>query len=188
MIEILNLATEINQIAEDQGFWLTPNLGEKVMLVIVHLSKAVEAYQRNKRADLVKFRDLWPYDKLPTVPSNTNAFTEQFQLYIHNSVEDKLAAAVMRTLDYVHHRKFDLAQHAIRDGFAVSNFAEACLYITSTICHAYQSTVETEFLWGWVLVKLESLCRYHNINLEEVIRWKLVYNAASGSLLRRRMY
>lgn len=182
MIEILKLAPEVHSIARIKGLWVSPNLSEKVMLIITNIGEAVKAHNIARRASTPKFKALWPEAQLNIITTDReirDMFINTFIVHVKDSVEDLLAIAVVRLLDYAEFRKFDLTTHSIRDGFTVSNFAEACYNIVNHIVYAHNTAIadDKEVLWSWVLVKIDSLCNFHNIDLERHVQWRVLYNS-----------
>lgn len=96
------LAKKAYENAKAKGFHDEKHTdGHYLMLVMCELAEAVEADRCGKRADRKEFERLagtcedvvWPH---------------LFEMYIKDSVEDELADAVIRTLDYIGMKGFEI--------------------------------------------------------------------------------
>ena len=85
------LRDKVHANAVEKGFWDENNSPEHYLcLVISELMEAVEADRKNRYANLREF---------DTECCERVYFTENFEQYVKDTVEDELADAVIRILD-----------------------------------------------------------------------------------------
>jgi len=82
-VQFEQLAKLIHDWNDQQGFWESENVGEKLMLITTEISEAMEADRKDLQSD--------------HIPQFTG-------------VEEELADAVIRILDFAHHFKLRLAE------------------------------------------------------------------------------
>ena len=172
-MEDLNILRDnVHANAVEKGFWDTP-LSDKhyLMLVITELSEAIEADRKNKRADVSRF--LYETDLLQ--PKQEIEWQYHFNITIHNSIEDELADAFIRTLDLAGAKGTNL----VIDPFAVEEMAESCFDETFTeimysIIDFYIITDNMDI--NRLLQAILGLAKYMNVDLFWHIEKKMKYN------------
>jgi NTP pyrophosphatase (non-canonical NTP hydrolase) len=98
---INNLAEELHNDMGKAGFWETPNIGEKLMLVVSELGECIEAH-RNKQ-----FSNWGQYASHAKVIGENPAY----KLFIKDTFEDEISDAVLRLFDLAGHLGIDLERH-----------------------------------------------------------------------------
>jgi len=155
-----------------------------LMLVITELSEAVEADRKGKRSDIAKFKE-WQGNSIAlTEEIRKRRFKEDFEAYIKGSVEEELADACIRLLDFAGLRNInlddwndgwqDIVNDILPDAATKYTFTEemfaVCRNITSqldSITNVVCSTLGT----------LRVICYVHKIDLEWHIEQKMLYNS-----------
>jgi NTP pyrophosphatase (non-canonical NTP hydrolase) len=95
------LAKEIHEGNKSRGFWESERkLTEVVMLTVCELSEAIEADRAGKWCN---DKNVINYLNIPT--------TETFKENIKDTVEDEIADAIIRILDFSHKFNIDLDFH-----------------------------------------------------------------------------
>ena len=92
-MERLNeLSKQAHESAVKRGFW-SENLSTDhyLMLVITEIAEMVEADRENKRANMCFFNDWQEYEWA--------IFTDTFEMFVKNTVEDEMADVAIRLLD-----------------------------------------------------------------------------------------
>jgi len=186
MDNILKYGPEIYETAKAKGFWedgWNRNKGEMVMLIITELSEAVEAHRKDRKSLTSSFENAmlaykdWDKDS----EGYKKQWLHNFQLWVKDSVEDEIADAVIRILDYCYGWNYHIAGSCDISG--TGNFAEDVLRICDHILSAYKTgrhSINTgqdkQYFWGCVLDHILKFCSWYNINLEQHVVWKLRYN------------
>lgn len=193
MSQLLKYAPEINSIATAKGFWdagVQRNKGEMVMLIVSELGECMEAHRKNRRFDN---KNLEIINFLNTGKALDGGIVEEIQWQsvfkerCKDSVEDELADAVIRILDYVHGWNIPVIEREFRKK-STGNFGHDLLRINWYIIQAFHQA-ESEALqyaqyevstygkdWDYVLVVIEKFAEHWNINLEQHVIWKMRYN------------
>lgn len=142
-----------------------------LMLVITELSEAVEADRKGKRADRDGFKsdNAFQSDHMP------EAFIDNFEMYIKDSIEDELADTVIRLLDLAGVRNIDLSNRFILQ-YVVSkrhSFIENIYKISKELIY-YKYTLEEQI--NYVIRQTFQLAEMMNIDLSWHIEYKMKYN------------
>lgn len=153
----LQLAKEIHENAVNKGFWeMDSNQDEKIMLIITELSEAVESHRKDQWANREEFH-------------TNESHPDSFQKNIKDSVEDELADAYIRCLDFLYrYKKEHFEVHPIIGNWS-GNFAADIFKIVRTAISEY----DIEGCTGCI----ESLCASLEIDLEWHVKQKMKYNA-----------
>lgn len=139
-----------------------------LMLVITELSEAVNADRLNRKADLNSF-DRY----MELVWTLEDCFLRE----IKDTIDEKLADAVIRLLDLAGLREIDFC---VRDYESYSkykkySFWEAIFYVTILLSKYYRphqlAHIIKEAIW-----EIEDLCQQYNIDLWRIVELKLEYN------------
>lgn len=95
------LAKQIHEGNAKRGFWEGERkLTEVVMLTVCELAEAIEADRSGK----------W-CNEFNKISYSTDANPENFKKYIKDSVQDEVADAIIRLLDFAHYFNIDLDFH-----------------------------------------------------------------------------
>jgi hypothetical protein len=155
------------KIACDHGFHeekLSDN--HYLMLVMTELSEAVEADRKKKHADL---------DKFNSYINKGGEFWRFFTVFVKDTVEDELADAAIRLLDFAGLKNIDLSDRFIIS-YIVSkkkSFTENCFAIIHDIVN-YKYT--TEELVNYAIRQVRELASFYDIDLFWHIEQKMRYN------------
>ena len=107
---ISNMVREAHSNAVDKGFWdnsgQTPNIGEKLMLIVSECSEALEALRKTDNETKVKpLSSQW--DDLVAEYGFETVFRED----VKNTFEDELADVLIRVADLAGYMGIDLETH-----------------------------------------------------------------------------
>ena len=169
---------------KSRGFWekgLDENKGERVMLIITELAEAVEAHRKNNLYALnVHQRNIVDYLNGSTVSDNPGLSWEAiFKRNVKDTVEDEIADAVIRILDYTGGFNIELRDSEYRRE-STGNFAYDVLKLTN-LCHsAFLTDTCGQSVgkdWSYVIAAIIKFCEWYNIDLMQHVQWKLKYNA-----------
>ena len=115
------LCKDIHCWAQEKGFWdYNINTDEHLIFAqknaLIHseISESLEADRKNRHADLEKFDS----NALTDVTFNDN-----FKMYIKDTVEDELADAIIRILDWCGYMNIDIERH-IKEKMKFNNIRE----------------------------------------------------------------
>lgn len=155
----IRLAKEIHETAIDKGWWdKKRNHDEIFMLIITELAEAIEADRKER---WVSIADFDKYESSLKPP-------EMFKKLIKDTVEDEVADAYIRCLDYLYYRH--------REYFTVpdipvefeNNFAENIFSVCRQVGDRFINNAAAY---------IEKLCEHEDINLEWHVREKMNFNA-----------
>jgi hypothetical protein len=142
-------------------------------LVVAELMEAIEADRNSKYAYRKEFEEI--IDKLGKDIS-IKKWREAFEMCIKDRLEDELADACIRLLDFAGLKELELTY---TNGFAIMNmtFTEYIFCLCSFISNPDKSNVEwldnhVSYSLGWIF----SWCRAKNIDIEWHILQKMKYN------------
>ena len=163
------------KIACDHGFHDKELSNEHFLcLAISELMEAVEADRKGKRADKVQF-GYWQL-KSPglTDEGRTRSFKEDFSSYIKDTVEDELADACIRLLDFAGARKLNMNRFALVNIVSKKKtFTENIYSIIKNIVNYKYSNEERV---NYAILQIKELASILNIDLEFHITQKMAYN------------
>jgi len=164
------LSKQIYEANKEKGFH-DEVLSDKhyLTLVISELMEAIEADRKGKRADIIKY--YYYMDNEPE-PQKEISFPTIFNTYIKDTVEDELADAVIRLLDFAGTKNFDLSDMA----HTVSTFNNTLF--TENIWDVIYELVacEDEEAVFCAIKKIEDLSKRMFIDLWGHVDLKLKYN------------
>lgn len=143
-------------------------------LVISELMEAVEADRKDRRADLKAFYKNGASERY----LHNENYSEAFQLYVKDTVEDELADAVIRLLDTagalgvtIDLEKVDeIAKDFDKDKSLEMKFTE-CIYVIVFAIVSYPYTIRDG------LALIVGYCNALNIDLWKHVELKLKYNS-----------
>ena len=170
------LRDEAYSIAKANGWHEQEHSDEHwLMLIITEIAEAVQADRKGKHADVAKFKE-WQGNSLPlSEETRIRRFKEDFEAYIKNSVEDELADACIRLLDYWGTINFVIDDSCLEDEvieefsriFKRKTFTESVFNIVTSI---------TRFEIQITFLKIFGLAKHIGIDLEWHIEQKMRYN------------
>lgn len=159
MIDLNKLSKEVYENAKAHGFHDKEFSYEHcMMLVITELSEAVEAHRKGNRAKVDFYKDS-RFEKW-----------RSFEMYLKDTVEDELADAVIRILDYARCKCIDVVHGEgakMTSSSDKQSFTESIYKIISYVQLFDISTV---------IASIFGLCASMNIDLEFFIKEKVKYN------------
>lgn len=166
--------------ARNKGFWEQGehrNKGEMVMLIITELSEMVEAHRADRICVDTDIKNLLKTatDNVDLSSLNTGKswFVGRFESHVKDTVQDEMADAVIRILDYTAGWNIKVYEREFRKHFT-GNFAEDTLTLTDLCIKAFQNV--SAFDWGYVLAAIFRFCSRYKIELDDHIVLKMMYN------------
>ena len=145
-----------------------------LMLVIKELSEAVEADRKGNYA----YQKISSTSRYTSFPTSENRFKKEFKAFIKNTVEDKLADAVIRLLDLaglmdIEAQRIQTMDEAYVSLFKSMTFTE-CIYVIVTYITKYERSIPSciNFSLSIIFVLAES----RGIDLLWHINEKMEYN------------
>jgi len=185
MLKLSNeLRDEIHAIAVEHGWHETKQPSSHwLCLVISELMEAVEADRKGIKSQIVRFNKDMDYliheCKLYGERYN-KAFMDEFSRYIKDTVEDELADAVIRLLDFAGETGTDIDLMANLLEHNERYVATADTRFTGFIFALCGILTNDERNIDWVirnsLQRIDYICRSLGIDLNPFIRLKIEYN------------
>jgi len=176
-----SLSESIHQWAIDKGFWDGEHSDEeKMVLVITELSEAVEADRKNRRADMLTYKNCTGADDILDADMSLYLI-QSFEKLIKDTIEDELADAYIRLLDlgkarniefYDYSDEWDGMRGIAYDNFRNKSFPEiihACMV-------AVLSPKQIETRINQSMISIVWICDHYGIDLERHIELKMEYN------------
>lgn len=164
----VKLARKINKTAIEKGWWETKrNHDEIFMLVVTELAEAVEADRKDRYIKIPVFKEGNGFKLLTGEDVSDEVFKVKFENYVKDTVEDELADAYIRCLDYLfyrHREYFNIPHFAVHIS---DNFAENIFYICKEV---------TDRKIECTVFYIEELCDHMDIDLEWHVKQKMKYN------------
>lgn len=167
------LKTAAHENAVKHGFWDEPMSDwTALMLVITEISEAVEADRKGRHADLEAF------ERATDTEVPIDEWNAAFQKYMKDTVEDELADAAIRLLDFSGYKGYALEYLDVSKVMQVSgrDFAETAFTLVMIIVDCASSFMRGSICWA--LIFTDTWCKSMHINLESYIRLKMGYNAS----------
>lgn len=170
MILSTNHFKQAHEIAVEKGFWKSQNRNrdELFCLVNTELSEAVEAHRKDKLANQQEF-DRAQENRRNSGHSEEVSFVKSFEEYIKDTVEDEIADAAIRLMDWFYFR--DRGYTTIPDKVPLKwedNFAANIFQIQRRVC-----SYEPKTAFRLIL----DLSDRENINLKWHVETKMKYNS-----------
>lgn len=183
MKDLNKLSKEIYEANKAKGFHDEKHSEEHMMcLVISELMEAVEADRKGRRADLKAFYKNGASERY----LHNENYSEAFQLYVKDTVEDELSDAVIRLLDTAGALGFTLDLEKVDEiakGFDKGKSLEMkfteCIYVIVFAIvdtpYYYSSNATQSIRDGLALII--GYCNALNIDLWKHVELKLKYNS-----------
>jgi len=176
------LAKAIHENAVSKGFWDEPrNTGEVFMLVVSELSEAQEAHRRGRVFN--KGVDWWL--RRVNFDGDAGRFTSMFESDIKDTIEDEIADAAIRILDWCYVSRIYI--NPFYESELSENFSENLLSATKLICNShkyedegYKSSLEFEL--NRSLGLMFKISEQQGFDLYRHIELKMKYNATRERL------
>lgn len=185
MLKLSNeLRDEIHAIAVEHGWHETKQPSSHwICLVISELMEAVEADRKGIKSQIVRFNKDMDYliHEFKLYGERYNkAFMDEFSRYIKDTVEDELADAVIRLLDFAGETGTDIDLMANLLEHNERYVATADTRFTGFIFALCGILTNDERNIDWVirnsLQRIDYICRSLGIDLNPFIRLKIEYN------------
>lgn len=174
---IKSYAERCHKAAVEKGFWMdkgSPFMKDQhLALIISELSEALEAFRKDKRANVNSF--------IETVGEMNRK--SRFEKYIKDSFEDEMADVFIRLMDFT--GGYNLSPETIQkylekemkcfDGYEFLNIPQAIFFTMKSVIDIRFSPWQAQNV-GEACGKIFAICRYLDINLPRHIDWKLDYN------------
>lgn len=185
MLKLSNeLRDEIHAIAVEHGWHETKQPSSHwLCLVISELMEAVEADRKGIKSQIVRFNKDMDYliHEFKLYGERYNkAFMDEFSRYIKDTVEDELADAVIRLLDFAGETGTDIDLMANLLEHNERYVATANTRFTGFIFALCGILTNDERNIDWVirnsLQRIDYICRSLGIDLNPFIRLKIEYN------------
>lgn len=170
------LAKEVFEQNEAKGFHEVEYSNEELlMMVIIELSKAVEADSGGKRADLDKF---YGYIGMKGDFQEDPTDSEYRGCYSHNikgSIEDNLASAVVKLLDLAGFRGIDIvdtdSQNFCKYDYKEAPFTQSIFDIIASIYYNNKDEIPS------IMIKrIEIMCDIMDISIWQHVELRMKYN------------
>lgn len=171
------LRDEAYRIACEHGFHEEEHRDEHwLMLVITEISEAVDADRKGRRANHEDFAKAMVDEAGFPPEAKKTLFQMNFAKYIKGSVEEELADAVIRLLDFAGLKKVDLSKIGKRD-VRWETFTEQCFEVSEMICLSpYEGVPFTESI-KHAIALLFSMAENMGVDLLSYVRMKMKYNS-----------
>lgn len=175
-----------------KGFWDKPrDPFEAIALTIGELYEALEAHRHNKISNNVEFTALTTGPQTMAAEQYATLFKEK----VKDTMGDELADAFIRLMDFCGGFKIEFRRYQGMDSLYdpvpkwPENFGHGILIIDRLIQEAlYYMTGKPEDMhtvfhrWTDAASAIVYFCRFHDIDLEQHIQWKLQFNATRAYL------
>ena len=177
MINLNELRDKAYKCACDHGFHDVKCSNEHyLMLIITEVSEAVEADRKDKHADKRGFEsdNEFQSDYMP------EAFIDNFETFIKDSIEDELADAVIRLLDFSAVKKLPpFNEMLLKLKYAVfdynKSFAEIIFNVVSQISFRGEHPNYEEIVSN-TICHIFMIAKAYDIDLDWYIEQKMKYN------------
>jgi NTP pyrophosphatase (non-canonical NTP hydrolase) len=168
-------AKDIHANAIAKGFYpenpKDRNDKEMLMLIICELAEAVEAHREGRWMDSGR-PGIVP-EELANDPDN---FGANFKALVKDTVEDEMADALIRILDYAQHKGLVFTEAYSFDAIPVINesFAANCFV---ALCEITDNPNMAKHSIGYMIRRIIGICDEYNIDICFHVEAKMKYNA-----------
>lgn len=179
---LLSLAPKIHQINKDHGFLdagKLMNKGEMIALTVGELYEAVEGHRKKKWCILSDIQYNFIDGKVMTEDpaAYTNVWDSEFKKLVKDTIQDEIADALIRLLNYIHHWELPVVEREFRKESTL-NFGNDILRINYYIIQAFHEDTPGRD-WGYVIASILAFCDHWKIPERDIlshIYWKTRYN------------
>ena len=170
----IKLAKQVHQTAKNKGWWENERPTDRIFaLVASELYEAMEADREDRRATTEDFKgDVQVYKgsshQYDPKISEDSAFKQVFEKQVKDTVEDELADAFIRCLDYLfyRHREYFEVSYKVNIDWK-EDFASNIFSINKELCMYHIETATAMII---------SLAEHMDIDLEWHVKQKMKYN------------
>jgi len=175
--QLLELAPECVKISTDHGFWEEGdkrNKGEMVALICSELYESLEGHRKGK---ICIVRNDKHVEKFMT--EEPNNWISWFKNHVKDTVEDEIADAVIRILDFTYGWKLPVLVRDYRKP-SLENYAANILLLNAIVIDASSEIPLSGFGkdWGYALAAIIKFCEWYNIDIIQHVKWKMRYNSS----------
>jgi len=166
-------AKEIHANAIAKGFYpenpKDRNDKEMLMLIICELAEAVEAHRENR----------WMDGRQGIIPEELAKYPQEFEAnfkaWVKDTVEDEMADALIRILDFTQHKGLVFDESSLFEAMPVINetFAANC-FVAS--CELIENINMAEYKTGNMICRIIGICDEYNIDICFHVEAKMKYN------------
>ena len=136
-----------------------------LMLIITEISEAVNADRKGKYADI-------GFETEPVL-----GWKESFEKYVKDTVEDELADAVIRLLDFAGVKETMIPEVFCSYDITPDNsFVESCYHVVKNLIYYFQQGTGYGYVIGSAIQSVIGIAADQNINLMKFIDLKMKYN------------
>jgi hypothetical protein len=167
-------AKEIHANAIAKGFYpenpKDRNDKEMLMLIICELAEAVEAHRDNR----------WMDGRQGIIPEELAKYPQEFEVnfkaWVKDTVEDEMADALIRILDYTEYKGLEFLSRNPIEPITVINetFAANCFEVSCQITYYPESV---SFSASEAIRRIIGICDEYNIDICFHVEAKMKYNA-----------
>lgn len=173
-IDFNAIRDRVHQIACEHGWHDEEHsVDHYMMLIITEFSEAVNADRRNRHAKV----DLFNLNQETSAYNEEEHFMQLFEMYIKDTVEDELADAAMRVLDFAKENGIDfggLSQIVSSDKLLLETFRQLPDFCTCTL--GMVMILITEENLSLLLMAIFEVAELYHIDLLWHIEQKMKYN------------
>lgn len=173
-IDFNALRDRVHQIAREHGWHDEEHsVDHYMMLIITEFSEAVNADRRNRHAKV----DLFKLNQETSAYNEEGHFMKLFEMYIKDTVEDELADAAIRVLDFAKEIGIDfggLSQIVSSDKLLLETFRQLPDFCTCTL--GMIMILITEENLSVLLMAIFKVAELYHIDLLWHIEQKMKYN------------
>jgi NTP pyrophosphatase (non-canonical NTP hydrolase) len=171
--QLLSLAPHIYQTNIDKGFWEQGegrSKGEMIALVNSELYESLEAHRKGRItcAD-DQIINLDNYEGDPWIAC--------FKNHIKDTIQDEIADAVIRLLDYTFGWKIPVLEREYRKT-SMGNYGHDVLRLNWYILLAFEEKedIHPGKDFGYAFAAILTFCEWYNIDIVKHVKWKMRFN------------
>lgn len=175
-MDLNKLAKEIHENAKAHGWYDEEHSREHYfMLVITELSEAIEADRQGKNANVGRFNEWMNRPMYLAQYTDVDRLKDAFECFIKSTVEEELADACIRLLDFAGAIDEDLKEVDEEYVDYIADYFSKMKEFTQQIYHIIYDDLTSYRLWE-PLMSIFALCKVRNIDIEWFIQQKMKYN------------
>lgn len=175
-MDLNKLAKEAYENAKAHGWHDEEHSREHYfMLVITELSEAIEADRKGENADVDKFNEWMNRPMYLAQYTEVDRLKDAFECFIKGTVDEELADACIRLLDFAGAIDEDLKEVDEEYIDYIADYFSKMKEFTQQIYHIIYDDLTSYRLWK-PLMSIFALCKVRNIDIEWFITQKMKYN------------